>query len=445
MASEWRTYRLGDLFTLHPGFAFRSQSFVSTGVPVIKIKNVKPNRLDLNDLSFVDESFLKSQSNYIIRRGDILITLSGNRFDGSKETWVGKIAQFRESGHYLLNQRVAVLREKSGSPVDTRCCAYILSSDVYQQLFIAIATSSGGQANLSSAQVLETEIKLPPLRVQHAVANTLGALDDKIVLNGQMNGTLESTARALFTSWFIDFDPVRAKTKGRECGHLGSLANLFPDSLVASAGQEIPKDWSLRPFAETVEIIGGGTPKTNVSEYWNGGIPWFSVVDAPCDSDIWVIDTEKKISQAGVDNSSTKILSEGTTIISARGTVGRVGLVGVPMAMNQSCYGLKGNVGSRGTFTYFSTRMIVSDLQRQAHGSVFDTITRNTFEGVRTAIPPMPLVMAFEEKIDPLLQRVRINLFQSHTLAATRDALLPKLASGELSILDADRIIGGAA
>src|SRR6266568_6301101 len=120
MAGEWQTHRIGDLFTLHPGFAFRSQDFVPSGVPVVKIKNVKANGLDVSDLSFVDESFLETRSSYIVRIGDILITLSGNRFDGSKETWVGKVAQFRETGSYLLNQRVAVLRPKSEGAVDRR-------------------------------------------------------------------------------------------------------------------------------------------------------------------------------------------------------------------------------------------------------------------------------------------------------------------------------------
>src|SRR5690606_14594492 len=133
--------------------------------------------------------------------------------------------------------------------------------------------------------------------------------------------------------------------------------------------------WEVKSFAGTVEIIGGGTPETSVAEYWDGDIPWFSVVDAPLASDVWVLDTEKKITHAGVENSSTRILPVGTLILSARGTVGRLALVGVPMAMNQSCYGLRGKQGHRGFFNYFTARQLGSTLQHRTHGSVFDTIT----------------------------------------------------------------------
>jgi type I restriction enzyme S subunit len=254
-----------------------------------------------------------------------------------------------------------------------------------------------------------------------------------------MNETLEAIARALFKSWFVDFDPVRAKAEGRDPRLPKPIADLFPDRLVASVLGEIPEGWEAQPFADTVEIIGGGTPKTSVAEYWNGDISWFSVVDAPTGSDVWVVDTEKKITREGVENSSTRILPVGTTIISARGTVGRIALVGLPMAMNQSCYGLRGKVGTRGSFTYFATRELVSSLQQRAHGSVFDTITRNTLAGVYVAVPPANLIKEFENRIDPILEHIRVSLLGSRTLAALRDALLPKLLSGEIRIKDAKK------
>jgi len=299
-------------------------------------------------------------------------------------------------------------------------------------------------------------IKLPPLPEQRAIAHILGTLDDKIELNRRMNETLEQMARALFKSWFVDFDPVRAKAAVRRqhpnwtneqvsrtaCPNLNpEIAARFPDSFQDSELGEIPKGWDVKDFASTVEIIGGGTPKTSVSEYWGGDVPWFSVVDAPAMSDVWILDTEKKITQAGIKNSSTRILPVGTTIISARGTVGRIGLVGVPMAMNQSCYGLRGKLGSHGFFNYFATRQLVSILQQQTHGSVFDTITRDTFARVKIAAPPTPIVGAFEVGVSPMLGRIREGLWESRTLTAIRDALLPKLISGQIRVKDAERFL----
>jgi type I restriction enzyme S subunit len=217
--------------------------------------------------------------------------------------------------------------------------------------------------------------------------------------------------------------------------------NRFPSRLVDSELGEIPEGWDLRSFAETVEIIGGGTPKTSVAAYWGGDIPWFSVVDAPIAGNVWVINTEKKITQTGIENSSARILPIGTTIITARGTVGQVALVGVPMAMNQSCYGIRGKAGRRSSYTYFSTKELVASLQQHAHGSVFDTITRGTLAGISVVAPPKAVAETFETFAGPLLERVLQSVFNARTIAAVRDALLPKLISGELRVSDAERFI----
>ena len=285
---------------------------------------------------------------------------------------------------------------------------------------------------------------------QRAIAHILGTLDDKIELNRRMSETLEAMAGALFKAWFVDFEPVRAKMDGRWRrgetlpGLPAHLYDLFPDRLVESELGEIPEGWEVKSFADTVEIIVGGTPKTSVAEYWDGDIPWFSVVDAPLASDVWVLDTEKKITHAGVENSSTRILPVGTTILSARGTVGRLALVGVPMAMNQSCYGLRGKLGHRGFFNYFTTRQLVSTLQHRTHGSVFDTITRDTLAGVQVVAPPLAVVETFERLVAPALDHIREALFESRSLATTRNTLLPKLISGELRVKDAERFLEAA-
>jgi type I restriction enzyme, S subunit len=142
----------------------------------------------------------------------------------------------------------------------------------------------------------------------------------------------------------------------------------------------------------------------------------------------------KKITQAGVDNSSTKLLSEGTTIISARGTVGKVALCGVPMAMNQSCYAINGKQDDLGFYTYYLTRSISLQLQQGANGSVFDTITRNTFEQLPMVLPPPELIIDFNKFVSPILLKIKDHLLQSNVLAKIRDALLPKLMNGDIPV-----------
>ncbi|SIO39550.1 type I restriction enzyme, S subunit [Rhodovulum sp. ES.010] len=183
-------------------------------------------------------------------------------------------------------------------------------------------------------------ICLPPIAEQKRIADILQSLDDKIELNRRMSATLEEMARALYRSWFVDFDPVQARALGQPPAHMDpTTAALFPDSFGPDG---LPKGWERRPFSDQVAIISGGTPKTGVPEYWGGEVPWYSVVDAPETGAVFVLDTEKKITAAGFDGCSAKMISRGTTIISARGTVGKLAMAACDMVFNQSCYGLQG-------------------------------------------------------------------------------------------------------
>ena len=213
-----------------------------------------------------------------------------------------------------------------------------------------------------------------------------------------------------------------------------SIADLFPDQLVDSELGPIPEGWEVGVLDDAIEILSGGTPRTSVPNYWEGDIPWYTAKDAPSLSDVFVLDTERAITQAGVENSATKILPFGTTIITARGTVGRLACLGVPMAMNQTCYGIRGARGYPDFFTYWTVRKTVDELQSRTHGTIFDTITRQTFNLVETALPPAELAEAFELTVTPVMGRILCNLLESRTLAALRDLLLPKLVFGRVAI-----------
>ena len=288
------------------------------------------------------------------------------------------------------------------------------------------------QDNINLQTLDELRFPLPPLPEQRAIAHILGTLDDKIELNRRMNQTLEEMARAIFQDWFVDFGPVRAKLEGREPYLPPEVWDLFPDRLVDSELGEVPEGWGVGFLNDSIEILSGGTPKTSVSTYWDGDIPWYTAKDAPALSEIFVLATERSITQAGVDNSSTKVLPAGTTIITARGTVGRLACLGIPMAMNQTCYGISGASNYPDYFTYWNVRNMVNDLQARTHGTIFDTITRETFKIAETVLPPTEVAGAFEFVVKPTMERILGNLKESRALVAHRDALLPGLVSGEI-------------
>ena len=358
--------------------------------------------------------------------GDILFCVRGSTT--GRMNWADQ--------EYAIGRGVAAIRHKSWPELQPLIRAVIEDS-----LPSLLAQATGSTfPNVSSQQLSSIPFPDIPVNDQRAIAHILGALDDKIELNRKMNETLEAMARAIFKSWFVEFDPVRAKAEGRApAGMDPETAALFPESFQDSEIGEVPRGWREGVINESIEILSGGTPKTSVTEYWDGNIPWYSVEDAPNDHDVFVIDTKRHIAAAGVESSATQILPMGTTIITARGTVGKLALTAVPMAMNQSCYGVRGTHGYPDLFTYYSLRKVVGDLQQQTHGTVFSTITRQTFTTVKALVPPVTQAQAFDRSVEPLLNRISANLFESRTLAAIRDALLPKLLSGEIRVGAAEK------
>ncbi len=313
----------------------------------------------------------------------------------------------------------------------------LIGSPAFTEYVLSVQTGTT-IPHISGSQIGGFEFELPSVTEQARAALLIGAIEDRIDLLRQTNTTLEAIAQALFKSWFVDFDPVHAKAEGRDPEAMdAATAALFPREFEESELGPIPQGWSVKSFGDSVMILGGGTPKTSTPEYWDGDIPWFSVVDAPAAGQVFTLGTTKKITQLGLDNCSAKLLPPMTTIISARGTVGKVAMTGSEMAMNQSCYGLRPKMVDGEPFTYFSTLRFVDGLRQVAHGAVFDTITRSSFDELSACRPPDNIIPCFGAMTTPLLDRIRMNGHQAISLAAIRDILLPRLISGKLRLPEA--------
>ena len=166
--------------------------------------------------------------------------------------------------------------------------------------------------------------------------------------------------------------------------------------------------WNRVPLIDYIELIGGGTPKTTVPEYWNGNIPWLSVKDFNNDKR-YVYSTEKHISQSGFENSPTKMLHKDDIIISARGTVGEIAMIPFDMAFNQSCYGIRASRGIDQPFLYYLLKNCISQLKRMTHGSVFDTITRDTFANIEVDIPDAETQKRISSVLADIDNKIEVN------------------------------------
>jgi type I restriction enzyme S subunit len=284
------------------------------------------------------------------------------------------------------------------------------------------------------AEVLEDQlVPLPDLPTQQAINEIIAMIDQQIANNTSLSQSLESLAQAMFKSWFIDFDPVHSKSKGdKPFGMDDSIAVLFPSSFEESEIGDIPKGWEVVRFSEVINLISGGTPKTTQSEYWNGDIPWYSVTDAPREGLCFFTKTSKYITSKGLEKSAARLVRPGITIISARGTVGKLAMTAVPSTFNQSCYGVEGKVSD--SYTYFQLKSQVSIMQNVAHGGTFDTITKETFDFLKVINPAVEILQRFDELTNPMLSRIKNLNFENDSLNLVLKNLLENYIQLEIAL-----------
>lgn len=312
---------------------------------------------------------------------------------------------------------------------------YLWSSPVGAHLLDTIRRQVA-VSGITGKDLEQLQLLLPPLPEQRAIVGVLGALDDKIEQNRRTARALERTARAIFRAWFVDFEPVKAKAAGATSfpSMPQPVFDALPTRFVDSDLGPVPEGWEVKALSSVCTLVSGGTPKRSEPAYWDGEVPWYSVKDAPSDGELWVINTTERITDDGLANSAARMVPKGCTIISARGTVGRLAMAGIPMAFNQSCYGLLPGDGYSFGHLHLLMQTAVAELQQRTHGSVFDTITRATFAGLLVAKPESDVVSAFESVVAPTFELLLASLQESSKLAEVRDYLLPRLLSGQVRV-----------
>ena len=362
--------------------------------------------------------------------GDLLYSREG--------TYFGIAAEVPRGIQVCLGQRMVLLRPHANK-VNFRFLRYWLNSPVMSMYTHGFRDGTVAE-RLNLPTIRELPVAVPPLPEQCTIAHILGTLDDKIELNRRMNETLEAMAHAIFKSWFVDFDPVRAKAEGRKPGLPKPLADLFPDSFEGSELGEIAKGWVVGKIQDCcAQIQNGGTPSRNEPRYWDGGnIPWLASgeVRQPI-----VTMTEGFITETGLTESSAKWVPAYSTVIALYGaTAGQVSLVSSPLTTNQAVCALVPKKGFA-FFTYLTMRAATSDLESKAVGSAQQNISKGIVQETQVILPPAPVIERFTMLVGPLFDRWIASLNQSRTLAALRDTLLPKLISGGLRLSAARNIL----
>ena len=443
-ASEWRRVTLGELshrITKGTTPTTIGGRFTDTGIAFVKVESItNEGRIDTAKLAHINDEANDLLARSSLQKGDVLFTIAGT---------IGRVARVR--GDILpanTNQAVAIVRPNQNI-VDSEFLYYSLRDDArIERAHTRVVQSV--QANFSLSELSAVEIPLPPLPEQRAIAHVLGTLDDKIELNRRMNQTLEAMARALFKSWFVDFDPVRAKMDGhwRDGESLPGLPaeyyDLFPDRLVDSELGDVPEGWEVERIEDIAEQVAMGPfgSSIKVSTFVAEGIP---VISGQHLNGTFLNDGDYRfITEEHAEKLAKANVKRGDVIFTHAGNIGQVACI--PQisqferyVISQRQFYMRCDISQISPFFvvhFFKTsegqRQLLANTSSTGVPSISRPVTY--LRSIKLCIPPKPLWYQFHEIVAGLHLKDRWNTAESRTLATQRDALLSKLVSGDVRV-----------
>ena len=438
MSSEWLHATLGEICSKQNGAIqtgpFGSQLHTSdykeVGIPVVMPTNIGDGGIATDGIARIDCLDVERLQQHKLQLNDIVFSRRGD---------VTKNALIRtEEVGWLCGTGCLKVRLGEERIANPKFISYYLRLSETKEWLVRHAVGAT-MPNLNTGILSAVPITLPPLKTQLEIAAILGALDDRITLLRETNATLEAIAQALFKSWFVDFDPVRAKMEGRTPeGMDEATAALFPDGLETSELGEVPRGWRVMPVGDAIEAVGGATPDTKNEAFWEPPVHcWTSPKDLSGIAAPVLLDTERKVSDQGLAKIGSGLLPSGTLLMSSRAPIGYLALAQVPLAINQGYIAMLPGGLLPPLYMYFWCRHNMDNIKGRANGSTFMEISKKAFRPIPVLVPTNDLVTAFTATTEALFARLTANEHQAQTLSTLRDTLLPRLISGQLRLPEA--------
>jgi type I restriction enzyme S subunit len=414
--AELKEASLDDVCSLVTDGTHDTPKRIKDGFPLIKAKEIVGGKIDFEACDQISEEehlrvIARSKPEY----GDTLFAHIGAS--------LGEAAFVKT--HRPFSIKNIALFKPDLNIINERYLYYLVISPDFQGRAKQTKTGSA-QPFLSLGHLRSHRIAYnEALHEQRKIAAILSAYDDLIENNLRRIKILEEMAQNLYREWFVKF---------RFPGHQHAR---FTDSPLG----RVPEGWEVEPFTEIADVLSGGTPKTTVQEYWGGSIPFFAPKDAP--ESFYVTNTEKAITELGLRKCNSNLYPKDTVFITARGTVGKVVMPSMDMAMNQSCYALRGKQGISQLYLFLATKEHVDYLKKNTGGATFDTIVVDTFRRMLVAKPGNEIIGRFSQLIQPGMELILNILMKNTALRRTRDLLLPRLISGEVDVSELDITVPG--
>ncbi len=439
MDNTERLRRLGELIRVKHGFAFKGEYFTDRATADVL---VTPGNFAIGG-GFQDSKLKYYEGpvpdDYVLQPGDLIVTMTDLSKAGDT---LGYPALIPESvgRRYLHNQRIGLIEISEQAELDQRFLFYRLRAEDYRHHVLATASGSTVR-HTSPGRIYEFETTFPPPEEQCAIAGVLGALDDKIELNRRTARTLERLARAIFRAWFVDFEPVKAKAAGAT-SFLSMPQPVFDALATQLVGSEIapaPEGWEAKEIGDVVTVKGGGTPSTKNAEFWDGGSHcWATPRDMSRLSDPVLLDTERRITDAGVEVISSGLLPIGTVLLSSRAPVGYLAIAEVPTAINQGFIAMICDGPLPPVYVLNWGYVSMGAIKARASGTTFPEISKKNFRPIPVVVPPAPVVSAYRDIVEPLFELLVACVKETGHLSTLRDYLLPRLLSGSVCVEAAD-------
>jgi len=348
--------------------------------------------------------------------GDLLFCVRGSTT--GRMNWADQI--------YAIGRGIAAFQHKNGYQ------PFLRAVIEYKLPELLISATGSTFPNVSKSQLHELPILIPPIEEQREIANILGSLDDKIEANRRENETLEAMARAIFKSWFVDFDPVHAKANGEApYGMDADTAGLFPDDFEDSELGMIPRGWESKTVSDFCQVRRGSSPRP-IKDYVGGTIPWVKIADATASVGPFVFETKEHIKQEGVKNSI--FLEAGTLILSNSATLGIPVFLELNGCIHDGWLWFQDLHTISQIYLYHILLDLADYLNQIADGTVQKNLNTTLVSNQNLVLPSKPVLIAYESIAKSIFDKMRENTRESRTLAETRDALLPRLISGELRV-----------
>ena len=446
MSSDWPLVSVDDIKANRPssiaigpfGSRMKSDCYVSEGVRVVRGTNLTGGRSVSGDFVFITPEKADELTSANLLPNDLVFPHRGA---------IGEVGIVPNDGErYVLSSSLMKLT-CSASRAHPDFIYYFFKSEAGRFELLKNASQVGtpgiGQPLASLKQI---KLRLPPVDVQRSISAALRALDDRIALLRETNATLEAIAQALFKSWFVDFDPVRAKQQGlAPAGMDEATAALFPGSFEESALGPVPKGWSVQPVGNAVECVGGATPDTKDPSYWSPEEhAWTTPKDLSGLPAPVLLSTERRLSTRGLAKIGSGLLPVGTLLMSSRAPIGYLAITQVPVAINQGYIAMLPGSLLPPLYMLFWCQQNMEGIKARANGSTFMEISKKAFRPIPALVPSSPVIDAFLAVASPLFSRLVSNEQQTQTLATLRDTLLPRLISGQLRLPLAQEAIAEA-